>query len=302
MMGRKYMSMALRALVTAGVALCILAASAPPSAPPSAVMATSIPATAVPATIAPTSVPPTAVPATAAPSPTTIPPTAGPTLPPRTIKIDVPVAGDTIFSPAELSGSVSVTPFEKNLVYRVYEGAGSLIGKGPVTVKGEQGLPGTFAASAVFSATTGGPGRVEVVDINQADGSTFATASVDVRILTAEQAQLPGTESVSGTVTYPAGVVLGPDAVLQVDLLEVTPSGGTPGPNNIIMQELYRKPGPSPVAFEVGYDPASIVAKNRYFVRATVVEKGKNVLSGPDYPVITLGNPTQVQIQLQPPA
>jgi uncharacterized lipoprotein YbaY len=199
---------------------------------------------------------------------------------------------------------VSVTPFENNLEYRIYEGEGGLIGRGPVTVKGEMGQPGTFATSAVFTATTGGPGRVEVLDINQADGSVFAKASVDVRILTAAQAQLPGTQSVSGTVTYPAGVVLGPDAVLQVDLLEVSTPNSAAGSDNTattIMQELYRNPGPSPVAFEVGYDPAGIVAKHRYLVRATVVDKGKTVLSGPDYPVITLGNPTQVKIQLQPP-
>ena len=61
----------------------------------------------------------------------------------RTITIVTPTEGQAVKSGAVVSGTVSVTPFENNLVYRVYAGSnGQVIGSGSLTVKGEHGQAG----------------------------------------------------------------------------------------------------------------------------------------------------------------
>jgi hypothetical protein len=129
----------------------------------------------VPPTVEPT-LPPAA-------QPTSVPtsqPTATPTLPPRIIVLESPQPGATISSPVQVSGQVSVSPFEATLRGRVYDAQGQVLGEGPIMVAAEMGQPGSFSGSIVFRAGAGGPGRVEVADISPKDGSVLASASVDV--------------------------------------------------------------------------------------------------------------------------
>jgi hypothetical protein len=99
----------------------------------------------------------------------------------RTIAIVTPAEGQVIKSGAGISGTVSVTPFENNLVYRVYAGSnGQVIGSGALTVKGEQTKPGTFAGPIQFTPGKEQVGRLEVLDIDEATGRTFARAAVNV--------------------------------------------------------------------------------------------------------------------------
>ena len=99
----------------------------------------------------------------------------------RTITIVTPAEGQAVKSGAVVSGTVSVTPFENNLVYRVYAGSnGQLIGSGSLTVKGEQTQPGTFAGPIQFTPGREQVGRLEVLDIDAATGKTFARAAVNV--------------------------------------------------------------------------------------------------------------------------
>ncbi|MCU0503113.1 MAG: Gmad2 immunoglobulin-like domain-containing protein, partial [Anaerolineae bacterium] len=70
----------------------------------------------------------------------------------RTITIVTPAEGQAVKSGVAVSGTISVTPFENNLVYRVYAGSnGQVIGSGSLTVKGEQTKPGTFAGPIQFT-------------------------------------------------------------------------------------------------------------------------------------------------------
>ena len=99
----------------------------------------------------------------------------------RTIMIVTPTEGQAVKSGAVVSGTVSVTPFENNLVYRVYAGSnGQVIGSGPLTVRGEQTKPGTFAGPIGFTPGKEQVGRLEVLDIDAATGKTFARAAVNV--------------------------------------------------------------------------------------------------------------------------
>src|SRR5262245_25565380 len=103
---------------------------------------------------------------------------------PRTITLEAPAPGATVSDPVAVRGRVTVPPFENNVVGTVYDAAGQTVGRGPVAVTpddpGTFGGPGSFSASLGFTAEAGGPGRVEVADVSQADGSIFASASADV--------------------------------------------------------------------------------------------------------------------------
>src|SRR5262245_56880455 len=53
---------------------------------------------------------------------------------PRTITLEAPAPGATVADPVTVSGRVTVSPFENNLVGTVYDAAGQAVGRGPVTV------------------------------------------------------------------------------------------------------------------------------------------------------------------------
>jgi hypothetical protein len=101
----------------------------------------------------------------------------------RVIQIDAPVNGVELSGPFMIKGTVSVSPFENNLVYRVFQ-PGS---KDPIEQAGfiisADGLggPGSFELTLDFSQKGfKGPLHIEIVDISPADGSTLALASIDV--------------------------------------------------------------------------------------------------------------------------
>ncbi len=101
----------------------------------------------------------------------------------RTITIDVPAAGSDVSSPMPLSGSVTVAPFENNLVVNLYDASGVQVSAGPLAVSAEEmGGPGTFSTSVDLAAASlpAGLARVEVVDTSPADGVILALAAVFV--------------------------------------------------------------------------------------------------------------------------
>jgi putative lipoprotein len=55
-----------------------------------------------------------------------------------------------------------------------------------------------------------------------------------------------------------------------------------------------------PIPFELRYDPAKIEPNRTYAVRATISSAGKMMFTTTTvYPVITRGNPTEVNLMLQ---
>jgi hypothetical protein len=101
----------------------------------------------------------------------------------RTITIDVPTAGSEVGSPMSLQGSVTVAPFENNLVVNLYDASGVQVSAGPLAVtSAEMGGPGTFDAQVDLAAAglPAGLALVEVVDTSPADGSILALAAVYV--------------------------------------------------------------------------------------------------------------------------
>lgn len=103
---------------------------------------------------------------------------------PRVITIEAPVDGAQVFGIIRLKGNITISPFENNLIYRVYDLGGVELSAGPVNVESVGlGTPGTFEKAidlgAILTNTTV---RITVEDINVEDGSLFAMDSVLLQI------------------------------------------------------------------------------------------------------------------------
>ncbi|MCY4114092.1 MAG: hypothetical protein OXG33_09180 [Chloroflexi bacterium] len=101
--------------------------------------------------------------------------------PVRELVLEAPLSGATVGTEIEVRGRISVMPFEKNLTYRIYDEAGTVVGESYITVEGDLDGPGTFARSIAVTGTTA-PGRlrIEVRDVSEADGSLFVSTWVEV--------------------------------------------------------------------------------------------------------------------------
>ena len=101
-------------------------------------------------------------------------------VPRQALVIESPLPGETVASGVEVRGSTSTYPSGDGLAYLVYDARGGVIGMGTAPRCGREGHPGTFAAPVEFIAGAGGPGRIEIVDVNQGDGSALARTTVQV--------------------------------------------------------------------------------------------------------------------------
>ena len=101
---------------------------------------------------------------------------------PRTITITAPASGTETYSSIQIRGNVAIAPFENNLVYRIYDVSGIELSVGAISVSAANlGAPGTFdAIIPIGSALSGAVIRLEVQDVNAADGSLFAMDSVEL--------------------------------------------------------------------------------------------------------------------------
>ena len=101
---------------------------------------------------------------------------------PRVITIDSPANGTEVFSSVPLKGSVTVAPFENNLVYHIYDTGGVDLAIGSVTVDApELGGPGTFDQTIMLGNVLSGTViRIQLQDINAQDGSLLSMGSVEL--------------------------------------------------------------------------------------------------------------------------
>lgn len=103
----------------------------------------------------------------------------------------------------------------------------------------------------------------------------------------------PGTESIAGTLTFGELATLGDEAVVEVELADVSVAG----PAEIVSVQRIRKPGPFPVHFKLDYPASRIDPTHRYTIQARIRE-GDQVAYATDaaYPVITAGNPKTIEV------
>ena len=95
--------------------------------------------------------------------------------------LEAPLSGETVGATVELRGRISAMPFEKNLTYRIYNQAGTVVGEVGCSVDGDYGGPGTFAKSIAITGTNApGPIRIEVREESVVDGALIGSTSVEV--------------------------------------------------------------------------------------------------------------------------
>lgn len=94
----------------------------------------------------------------------------------RRIDIASPVYGAEVSDSVQVTGMVSVAPFENNLSYFIYDESGSQYAAGPITVTApEFGAAGTFNETFALAGIPAGTViYLEIHDQNAADGSLFA--------------------------------------------------------------------------------------------------------------------------------
>lgn len=102
----------------------------------------------------------------------------------REITIEAPVEEIQVSGVIRIKGSVTIAPFENNLIYRVYDLGGVELSAGPVNVEAAGlGAPGSFVkAIDLGDILTNTSIRITVEDINVADGSLFALDSVILQV------------------------------------------------------------------------------------------------------------------------
>ena len=103
---------------------------------------------------------------------------------------------------------------------------------------------------------------------------------------------------VTGTLTYRERIALPPDAVIKVQLVDVSRADA---PAIVIGEQVTHAAGKQvPFAFEIQFDPARIEANYSYAVQARIEKDGKlRFISDRHYAVITGGAPTHVDIVLR---
>ena len=101
----------------------------------------------------------------------------------REIVIETPGKGDEVANHFQLTGNVSISPFENTLMVRILDADNTPIYQGPIMVSSpDLGAPGNFDVMVDISDSPVRAGvlRIEIVDVSMADGSTLAMDSVDV--------------------------------------------------------------------------------------------------------------------------
>lgn len=101
---------------------------------------------------------------------------------PRTITIESPQNGSEVFSLVQVRGRVAIAPFENNLTYRIFDVGGVELSAGAISVNvADPGAPGTFDQMIPLgNILSGAVIRIEIQDINAADGTWFAMNSVEL--------------------------------------------------------------------------------------------------------------------------
>lgn len=106
--------------------------------------------------------------------------TAAPDGTKRIIEITSPANETESTGSVQVSGTVSIAPFENNLSYFIYDEAGNQLAAGPVTVTApDLGASGTFNESITLAGIPAGATiYLEVQDVSAADGSILALDAV----------------------------------------------------------------------------------------------------------------------------
>lgn len=99
----------------------------------------------------------------------------------RRISLTTPLAGEAVSGALQVSGAVTISPFENTLVYQIADLDGNVLQEGPLQVFSDAlGGPGTFDTSLDLSGIPAGSQlTLTLRDLSAADGSVLALAAVE---------------------------------------------------------------------------------------------------------------------------
>jgi hypothetical protein len=102
----------------------------------------------------------------------------------RAITVTGPADGSAVSGSLQLTGTVSMSPFENTLAYKFIGPDGAELGSGPFFVESDGvGGPGTFNVTISLAGIPAGTEvRLEISDLSAADGSLLALDSVGLRV------------------------------------------------------------------------------------------------------------------------
>lgn len=130
-------------------------------------------------------------------------------------------------------------------------------------------------------------------------GATNAGGDVPSGASGQTSGQTSGQASVTGTVSYRQRIALTPDAVIEVKLVDVSRADA---PSITIAEQRIRVDGRQvPIAFALRYQASRIDSRYRYAVQARILEGGSaRFITTQAYPVITSGNPVNINVIVSP--
>lgn len=102
----------------------------------------------------------------------------------REIKITTPVDGMEVSGSIQVSGTITVAPFENNLSYTIYDEADNQYLAGPLSVTApDLGAPGSFTETFTLEGIPAGTTvYLEIQDVSAADGSWLAMDAVKILV------------------------------------------------------------------------------------------------------------------------
>jgi hypothetical protein len=102
----------------------------------------------------------------------------------RAITVTGPADGNSVSGSMQLTGTVTISPFENTLAYKIYGPAGDELKAGSFLVDSEgMGTPGIFnVAIDLTGIPLGTQVRLEISDLSAADGSLLAMDSVQLMV------------------------------------------------------------------------------------------------------------------------
>ncbi len=110
--------------------------------------------------------------------------------------------------------------------------------------------------------------------------------------------EAPPFATLSGTVTYPQRIALTPEAVVQVELRDVSRQD-VEAP--LVAKQLIEKPGQVPIPFSIPYDPSLIQPGHLYAISARITDRGQlQFVTDTRVPVLAAGAPTPIEIVVVP--
>jgi putative lipoprotein len=125
----------------------------------------------------------------------------------------------------------------------------------------------------------------------------LTAASLLLHLAVCPTASAGPTATVRGEATYRERIAVPPGAQLEIVIQDVSRADA---PAEVIGSVTLSDIGQPPYRFEIPYLPERIVASHRYSVRARLTHQGQLLFTTDQtYPVITAGNPTEVQLMLK---